>query len=163
MTLTRRHRRVAALLLGAACCAAAPASALTCIVPTTPYPTVGAAAGEAACTVIQLAAGSFPENVALARDLALQGAGSTATILQGSFVVAGAGNDVTLDALLVDGTAAGVAGCWTEILSATGGATLTSGADVKVLNTAVLSSGCRLFADGFESGGTRAWSVHSPL
>lgn len=149
--------------LAVALLAAGAARAATCNVPTTAHPTLGAAVRDGACTLVQLAAGSLPENVEVARDLAIQGAGSAATTLQGYLFVSGAGNDVTLNALLVDGTAAGVAGCWSEVLSVLGGATLTSGADVKVLNSAVLSSGCRLFADGFESGGLLAWSLHSPL
>lgn len=140
----------------------APASADVCSVPSASYPTLGAAVRTAACTSVTVATGSFPENVAIARDLAIQGAGSAATLLQGHFFVSGAGSDVTLNGLLVDGTAAGVAGCWPEILKASGGATLTSGADVKVLQTAVGGTACRLFADGFESGGTLAWSLRVP-
>ena len=92
--------------------AAAAAHAATCNVPTTSYPTLGAAARDAGCTLVQLTAGGFPENVTLARDLAIAGAGSAATTLQGDFFVAGAA--------------------------------------------------CRLFADGFESGGLLAWSAHAP-
>ena len=142
--------------------AATAGHAATCNVPTASYPTLGAAARDGTCTLVALAAGSFLENVALARDLAVQGAGSAATFVQGSFVVTGAGNDVTLDALLLDGTAAGVAGCWSELLTATGGATISSGADLRVLNTATGGTACRLFADGFESGGTLAWSLRLP-
>ena len=59
--------------------------------------------------------------------------------------------------------AAGVAGCWGEILKASGGATITSGADVRVLNTAAGGGlGCRLFTDALESGGTLACSVRIP-
>lgn len=140
----------------------APLPAVTCNVPTTPYPTLGAAVRDAGCTLVQLAAGSFAEHVDLTRDLAIEGAGSASTTLQGHLRVTGAGNDVTLNGLTIDGTATGVAGCWGEILLATGGGTVTAGADLRALNTAVLSSGCRLFADGFESGGTLAWSVRLP-
>lgn len=160
----RRARSVHRSVLFAALAAglAAPAFADPCNVPSASHPTLGAAARDGACTSVTVAAGSFPENVAIARDLAVQGAGSAATLLQGYFFVSGAGNDVTLNGLLVDGTAAGVAGCWSEILAAEGGATLTSGADLKVLQTAVGGAACRLFADGFESGGLLAWSAHAP-
>lgn len=142
--------------------APAPATGATCNVPTSTHPTLAAAARDGACTLVQLADGAFPENVSLARDLAIQGAGSAATTLQGYFFVSGAGSDVTLNGLLVDGTAAGVAGCWSQVLGASGGATLTSGADVKVLQTATGGAACRLFADAFESGGLLAWSAHAP-
>jgi hypothetical protein len=139
------------------------ASAVACNAPSATYPTLGAAARDAACTLVQLAAGGFAENVDVARDVAIQGAGSAATTVQGHLFVSGAGNDVTLSGLLLDGTAAGVAGCWSEILMASGGATIVSGADLRVLNTAAGGGlGCRLFADGFESGGTLAWSMRVP-
>ena len=150
------------LLAALAGALAATAGADVCNVPSASYPTLGAAVRAGACTSVIVAAGSFPEHVTIARDLAVQGAGSAATLLQGYFFVSGAGNDVTLNGLLVDGTAAGVAGCWTEILAAAAGATLVSGADVKVLQTAVGGAACRLFADGFESGGLLAWSLHAP-
>ena len=135
------------------------ALAVPCAVPSALYPTLGAAVRDGACTLVQLAAGSFPENVVIARDLAVAGAGSAASSLHGNLTVTGAGNDVTLDALRVDGTAAGVAGCWPEILKASGGATITAGTELRVLNTATGGTACRLFADGFESGGTLAWSL----
>jgi hypothetical protein len=138
------------------------ALAVPCAVPSTSYPTIGAAVRDGACTLVQVAAGSFPENVVITRDLAVAGAGSAASSLHGTFTISGAGNDVTLNSLLVDGTASGVAGCWSEMLKATGGATITSGSDVKVLQTAAGGTTCRLFADGFESGGALAWSARVP-
>ena len=136
--------------------------AATCNVPTTSYPTIATAARNGTCTLVLVAAGAFPEHVELARDVTIQGAGSASTVLQGRLLVTGAGNDVNLSALTIDGTATAVAGCWSELLSASGGATVTSGADLRVLNSAVLTSGCRLFADAFESGGTLTWSSHVP-
>ena len=157
-----RREALQAFVFLAALFTAAAAPGIVCNVPSPSYPTLGAAARDAGCTTLQAAAGTFAENVALARDLVVQGAGSAATTVQGYLFASGAGNDVTLSGLLLDGAAAGVAGCWPEILKASGGATITSGADLRVVNTAVLSSGCRLFADGFESGGTLAWSVRMP-
>lgn len=142
--------------------AAAAAEAAVCSVPSPSHPTLGAAVRDAGCTLVQAAAGAFPENVAIARDLALQGAGSGASVVQGFFVASGAGVEVTLAEILVDGTAAGVAGCWGEILLASDGATLDSGADLRVVNTAAGGAVCRLFADGFESGGVLAWSASVP-
>lgn len=152
----------ALLALATALATAAAAHAATCNVPTTSYPTIGAAARNGACTLVQVAAGSFPEHVDVARDVAIQGAGSGSTVLQGRLWVSGAGNDVTVTALTVDGAATAVAGCWSEILAASGGATLASGADLRVVNTAIYVSACRIFIDGFESGGTLAWSTSAP-
>jgi hypothetical protein len=154
-----RRTALQAFVLLAALFTAAAAPGIVCNVPSPSYPTLGAAARDAGCTTLQVAAGAFAENVALVRDLVIQGAGSAATTVQGQVFVSGAGNDVTLSGLLLDGTAAGVAGCWPEILKASGGATVTSGADLRVLNTVAGGTACRLFADGFESGGTLAWSL----
>jgi hypothetical protein len=137
------------------------AGADICSVPSVNYPTIGAAVRAVACTTVTISAGTFPENVEIARDLAVQGAGSAATFVQGRFVVSGAGVDVTLNALQVDGTTAGVAGCGSEILAVSGGAILTSGSDLRVLQAAG-GGACRLFVDGFESGGTLAWSAQVP-
>jgi len=160
----RASLRIPLLIAFGAGCATAPqpASAATCDVPSASYPTVGAALREAGCSPIQLATGSFPENVLVERDVALQGAGSDASFLEGYFAATGATVNVTLAALTVDGTASGVAGCWREVLSATGGAQVATGPDVVVLQTSSGGSACRLFADGFESGGVLAWSGHVP-
>lgn len=162
MRAPTRRMPLVPFALVAALAAAAAAHAATCNVPTTSYPTIGAAARNGTCTLVVVAAGSYPEHVEIARDVAIQGAGSSLTFLQGRLWVAGAGNDATITALTVEGSAAAVAGCWTEMLAATGGATLTSGSDLRVLNSAIPASACRIFIDGFESGGTLAWSVSLP-
>lgn len=141
---------------------AAPASGTTCAVPAASHPTVGAALRDGACTTIQLAAGSYRENVTVERDVVLQGAGSGASVLEGYLAITGATADVTLAALTIDGTASGVAGCWREVLSVSGGAEVVTGSDVVVLQTTAGGAACRLFADGFESGGVLAWSAHAP-
>jgi hypothetical protein len=158
--IAARQLALAAVTLGAG--AATGAFAVTCTVPSASHPTVGAAVRDADCTLVQLAAGTFPENVAIARDLALSGTGSTWTAIEGYLTVSGAGVDLAVDALRVDGTAPGVAGCWAEVLLASGGGKLTAGADLSVLNTAVGGAACRIFDDGFESGGVLAWSGHVP-
>lgn len=151
------------IALGALCVGAPPpASAATCDVPSAPYPTVGAALRDLSCSPIQLAAGIYPENVLVERSVVLQGAGSSASFLEGYLLATGATASVTLASLRVDGTAAGVAGCWDGLVSVTGGAEVVTGPDVVVLQTSSGGTGCRLFADGFESGGVLAWSVHAP-
>jgi len=154
-----------ALLVGLGvfgCGVARSSSAAVCDVPSASHPTVGAALRDAFCTTIQLAAGVFEENVAVERDVILQGAGSGASVLAGHLAVTGATTDAQLSGLGIDGTAAGVAGCWGEILSAAGGAEIATGPDVVVLHTAAGATSCRLFADGFESGSVLAWTAHAP-
>jgi hypothetical protein len=131
-------------------------------VPTPSYPTIGAAVRDGACTLVQVAAGDFPENVTIARDVAIQGAGSGATSIQGRFAVSGAGTDVSVNSLEIDGTAAGVAGCWAEMLKSTEGATVTSASDVRVRQSSAAGGACRLFVDGFEFGGALGWSSSVP-
>ena len=140
----------------------ATARAIVCNVPSTSYPTIGAAVRTAACTTLTVSAGTFPENVAIDRDLIVQGAGSAATSVQGNFSVSGAGTGVTLAALRIDGSAVGVAGCWSEVLRASGGAVVTSGSDLRVVQSTTGGSACRLFIDGFESGNALAWSAQVP-
>ncbi|MDQ1346659.1 MAG: hypothetical protein QG573_28 [Acidobacteriota bacterium] len=139
-----------------------PTWAGTCNVPSGSHPTVGAALRDGDCTTVQLGAGAYPENLAIARDVTLQGTGSAATFLEGFLAATGATVDVTLAALTIDGTAAGVAGCWREALATAGGAEVAPGPDVVVLQTATGGGLCRLFSDGFESAGTLAWSSHAP-
>lgn len=156
------HARVGSALLLLAFLAPATLRGATCDVPTGSHPTLGAAVRDLACTTIQLAAGTFPENVVLARDLAIEGGGSALSIVTGTFEVSGAASGVTLAGLSLDGTAAGVAGCWTSLLRTTGGARLESIEDVRVTNSGISSGPCRLFADGFESAGMLAWSNRVP-
>ena len=154
-----RHALAAALALAIA---PAPLGAATCNVPSGGHPTIDSAVRDPVCTTAQLAAGSFAESVAIDRDFALVGAGAAASVVAGPVRVTGSGSDVTLSALRVDTTGTGVAGCWPRALEATAGAELAAGPDVEVLHTATGSGPCRLFVDGFESGGTLAWSATLP-
>lgn len=150
------------LLIQAWISLAAPSLAAVCPVPSAEHPTIGAAVADGGCTTIQLAAGSYPENVEIGRDLALAGAGAAATTLSGALRAAGTGVEVALSGLTVDGTTGGVAGCWPDLLDARAGARVVAGPDVTVLQTASPGGACRVFEDGFESGGTRAWSAAAP-
>lgn len=155
----RGHARLAAALvfLGAGTAAAS-----TCPVPEPAHPTLGAAVRDLTCSTIQLAAGTYPENLVVARDVVLAGAGAGATAVAGAIEVSGATTDVALAGLAIDGTGAGVAGCWQKLLAANGGARLSTTSDVRVTNSGVPAGPCRLFADGFESSGVLAWSAASP-
>jgi hypothetical protein len=149
-------------LVAALAAAAWPLAAATCNVPSGGYPTIDSAVRDPVCTTAQLAAGSFAESVAIDRDFALVGAGPAASVVAGPVRVTGSSSDVTISALRIDTTGAGVAGCWPRALEATSGAELSAGPDVEVLHTATGSGSCRLFTDGFESGGTLAWSATVP-
>lgn len=138
------------------------AAASLCSVPTISHPTLGAAVRDVACTTIQLAAGSYPENVVVTRDVAIVGAGSGLSTVAGALEVSGVASDVTLARLAIDGTAASVAGCWTSLLRTTGGARLGADDDVVVTSSGLTNGACRLFIDGFESAGTLAWSTRFP-
>ncbi len=150
-------------LVALALAAPDPLQAAVCTVPTTSHPTVGAALRDGACTTLQLAAGSYEENLVVTRALEVAGAGSGHSILAGALSISGATTEVTLSGLAIDGTAAGVAGCWPSVLFATGGARVAAGDDVVVTNSGIADGPCRLFADGFESGGVLTWSVRSLL
>lgn len=134
----------------------------TCNVPAVGHPTVGAAVRDVACTAIQLAAGTFAENVVVARPVTIGGAGAPATTIAGAVEVTGPATDVAISALAIDGTVAGVAGCWQSLLAVTGGARIQTNADVRVTNSGSPTGPCRLFADGFESAGALAWSNRVP-
>jgi hypothetical protein len=134
----------------------------TCNVPSASYPTIGAAVLASACTTVQIAAGTYAEDVRIARDLAVQGAGSATTVIAGLFQVTGASTDVTLASLRVDGTSPGVAGCWSALLVAQGGAQVVAAPDVDVRNAGGPGTGCRLLTSGFETGDLSAWSASQP-
>lgn len=62
---------------------AASAEAATCNVPNATYPTIQSAADDGNCTVIQVAAGTYTEQVSLGRTgMTLQGAGAGRTIIR---------------------------------------------------------------------------------
>ena len=152
----------AACVIGLLLVPARAAWGAVCPVPSAGHPTIGSAVRDPACTTVQVAAGTFAESAEIGRDLELAGAGSAATVVAGRLLVTGATSDVTISGLSVDTTGAGVAGCWPRALEALAGAEIAAGPDVEVLHTATGGLSCRLFADGFESAGTLAWSATVP-
>ncbi len=127
---------------------AQPASAATCNVPSAPHPTIQAAVDDVGCDPIVVAAGTFAEAPVIARTLGVQGAGSGQTYIQGQVEVSA--GTVSLSGLNISAPG--------EALWAHSGAEV-SGFDLEVVNGFVEAP---LFADGFESGGTGAWSAVSP-
>ena len=73
-----------------------------CTVPSASHPTIQAAVDDAYCTEIVLAAQTFVESVAVARDLTLRGTSNTSTVIEGQVVVEGNTTQVTIQDLLVD-------------------------------------------------------------
>jgi len=122
--------------------------AATCNVPSPSHPTLRAAVEDVGCTDIVVAAGTFTEVPVIARDLAIQGAGSSRSFVHGQVqVTAGA---VSLGGLHISAAA--------DALWVHSGAQV-AGFDLEVVDGDVEPS---LFADGFESGGTGAWSGVAP-
>lgn len=122
--------------------------AATCDVPSAPHPTIQSAIDDVSCTDINVAAGPYPEALAIARSLSLQGAGSTQSFVQG-------GVEVSSGTVNLTGFHLSAAG---DALVAHSGAEV-SGFDLEVVNGVVETP---LFADGFETGDTGAWSAASP-
>jgi hypothetical protein len=84
-----------------------PALAAGCTVPSGSYPTIQDAVNDPNCDPISVAAGTYNENVAIARSLTLQGAGAASTIVNGGragVVISITNNaDVTLDGFTITG------------------------------------------------------------
>ena len=134
-------------------------SADVCQVPSAAYATVQAAVDAPSCTAIDLADQTFAESVTIPRDLALRGISSATTVIEGRVEVRGAATRVVVEDLKVDGSALSVAGCFAEALVVEDGAQLDANR-FTVVNSD--GEGCLLFADGFESANTSAWSTTSP-
>ena len=86
--------------------AAQPAAAALCNVPSVGYPTLAAALADPTCDPIQAAAGTYPGNLAIARDVTITGAGSGSTTIGGWVSVRGAATDLVLHGIRIDASAA---------------------------------------------------------
>lgn len=124
------------------------AESATCDVPSGSHPNIQAAVDDSGCGPIVIAAGSYPESVVIARTLNLVGAGSDQTFIQGQVqIFAGAVHLAGMHISAAD-----------EALFSTSGAEV-SGFDLVVFNGDFEPP---LFADGFETGNTDAWSAAAP-
>jgi hypothetical protein len=137
------------VLLGAS----APALAQTCTVPGS-HATIQAAVDDPACATINLSAQTFVESIVIRRTLTLSGAAGGNAVVAGLVMAIGSGSEVSLDTLRVEN------GCTPDALRASAGARIV-GTDLQVEHSEGL--GCpqtadTIFADGFESGDTTAWS-----
>jgi hypothetical protein len=129
--------------------------AATCSVPTTTYPNIQSAVDDATCSPVVLASGTFSEEVTITRTLTLEGTSSAATIVEGRVAVTGGTvqlNNMRIGTATPTGTTP-----HTSALSSSGGAQV-SGVDLVVLKAEEVP----LFADGFESSTTNAWSNAVP-
>jgi len=146
-----RHRLLTALMtctLGAVC---QTLEAATCQVPSSSHPTIQDAIDDPSCSELVLAAQTFTESLLIDRDLTVDGAGSTETRIEGQVEVSN--GTVLLQQIQVSSpTGAATEALWTH-----------SGARVSGFDLVVVNGGTvPLFADGFESGDTAAWSFASP-
>lgn len=130
-----------------------------CPVPSGTHPTIQEAVDDVGCTEVTLATQTFVESVAVDRSLAIIGASTATTIVEGHFEVTGVATVIVLSDMTIDAAAPSVAGCFPEALDVTGGAQLTSNALVVINGD---GDACLLFGDGFESGSTSAWSSTTP-
>ena len=145
--------RAVVIALVVAATGATAVQAAVCSVPSGSYPTIQSAVDDGDCTEIVLAAQVFYESPVIGRDLILRGVSSTTTIIEGQVEVQGGSCEVRQ--LKVDASSATLAGHYNEALWVHSGAEV-SGSDLVVINASVL------FADGFESGDTSAWSAAVP-
>lgn len=130
-----------------------------CNVPSGPHPTIQEAVDDASCTEVVLAAQTFVESVAVGRSLAISGASTATTIVEGRFDVTGAATVIVLSEMTITAAAPSTAGCFPEALDVTAGAQLTSIALVVINGD---GDACLIFGDDFESGSTSAWSSTTP-
>lgn len=128
-----------------------------CNVPSIDYATVAAALADPSCDSIEVGVGSFEENLAIVRDVAIVGAGSGETTISGWVRVLGAATDAALNGLRVDATGATAELCVASGLDARAGARV-GGLDLVVVGEPTPAADCALFADGFETGDTSVWS-----
>ena len=92
----------------------------------------------------------------------VQGAGPGATVLEGYVRVTGVDNTLLLGSLRVDGTVVGVAGCVDDLVDSRDGGSVEAFTGLEVVYSSTGGAVCRIFSDGFESGGANAWSARVP-
>ena len=155
-TSARAHLvAVAAFLVGLL---SAPSSlAQICTVPGS-HLTIQQAVNDPACATVTLAAQPYPESIEIRRSLSLGGPAAGGAVIEGLVLLSGDGVVVDLEHLEVAN------GCTPVAMGATGGATVNA-TNVSVQRAAGLPCpdlASSIFSDGFETGGTGAWSSATP-
>jgi len=130
---------------------AAPAAAVDCTVPGT-HPSLHQAVADPACSRILLADQIYPDSVMIARSLEIVGATTGVSDLHGS-LEASNGAQIQISDLHVGG-------CSDAAVRSSGGAEIDGMRLAVETGTGALCP--LLFADGFESGDTSAWSGGVP-
>lgn len=133
--------------------------AVPCTVPSGSHPTIQAAVADLGCSEINLLSQLYQENPTIERSLAVSGVTSSTTVIVGQIRISGTGSVVTLAELTVNASDSSVAGCFGEAVVSNDGAQVI-GSNILVFNAT--GAACTLFADGFESGNTLAWSLTTP-
>ena len=154
--------RIVLVLIAIFLCAREVAWGAICPVPTLAHPTITSALRDLGCDTVEVGAGTFAENLEIARDAVVQGLGPSLTVLEGYVRVTGVDNAVLLESLRVDGTVGGVAGCVDDLVDARDGGSVEAFTGVEVVYASTGGGACRIFSDGFESGGANAWSARVP-
>ncbi len=80
--MSLRYLQVSLCGAFAALTCATPARAQTCTVPAS-HPTIALALADSGCTTIQVAAGTYVENLVVGRNVTIEGAGQASTIIDG--------------------------------------------------------------------------------
>jgi hypothetical protein len=148
---------VAAVLAIVTVAATPPVHAQTCTVPGS-HATIQAAADDPGCGAVVLAAQAYPESVVLRRSVTMTGPGTGGAVVQGLVLIAGATTVATLRDLRVEN------GCVPDAVRAAGGARI-EGETLDVVRATGLPcplTADAIFADGFETGTTNAWSSTTP-
>ena len=122
----------------------------TCDVPAS-YPTIQAAVDDFTCTEIFVSPGRFYGDLTIDRTLMIQGVSSTSTTVLGKVMVEGSGTSATLKGLRIEVSPEGL----------THNGLVVDGLAETLPDDLVVGSSL-LFADGFESSDTSAWSVTAP-
>ncbi len=154
--------RIVLVLIAVFLCAREEAWGAICPVPTLTHPTITSALRDLGCDTVEVGAGTFPENLEIARDAVVQGQGPSLTVLEGYVRVTGVDNTVLLGSLRVDGTVVGVAGCVDDLVEARDGGSVEAFTGLEVVYSSTGGTACRIFVDDYESGGANAWSTQVP-
>jgi hypothetical protein len=85
-------------------------------VPSNAYPTIQAAVNDATCATINVAAGTYPEHVTIARNVTIRGVGQDSTVLDGGrsdVVLTIASGTVTFRGVTIQRGSSGIANAGT--------------------------------------------------
>ena len=154
--------RIVLVLIAVFLCAHEEAWGAICPVPTLAHPTITSALRDLGCDTVEVGAGTFPENLEIARDAVVQGAGPSddARGLRAGHRRRQRGAAREPAGRRHRRRASPAASTISSKL-VTAAASKRSPASRSCTRQPVALS-CRIFSDGFESGGANAWSARVP-